>query len=199
MEALDHRLFFWIYEPHPHGLTLFLVAALTACGSGWAMIALVPMLAVARLRRLTFWLTATLLLNAIVVFLIKVLVGRDRPFVALAGVHPSLSSPTDNSFPSGHATGSFAFAFFVVAVCLAARPRGPLHRAVALGVVLIATGIGISRVYLGVHFPGDVTAGAILGASLGYVGGRLYAMRSRTPPGLLTNRVSSAGTGKSYS
>jgi len=92
---------------------------------------------------------------------------RDRP-VAFFGM-----SPSSYSFPSGHALGSLCF-YGVLAAILSARVRG---RGVRLciwsaAVVLIAM-IGLSRVYLGVHYPSDVIAGycaaAVWGGTIVFV------------------------------
>src|SRR3954451_17508695 len=81
-------------------------------------------------------------------------IDRARPFVD----HPTQSHllvgrSTDPSFPSDHATGAFAIA---VAIWLYDRTIGTVFLAVA---VLM----GFARVYVGVHYPGDVLGGAILG------------------------------------
>jgi membrane-associated phospholipid phosphatase len=81
-------------------------------------------------------------------------IDRARPFVA----HPSQSHllvgrSTDPSFPSDHATGAFAIA---VAIWLYDRTIGTVF----LGVAVL---MGFARVYVGVHYPGDVLGGAILG------------------------------------
>jgi membrane-associated phospholipid phosphatase len=63
--------------------------------------------------------------------------------------------PTSTSFPSGHSASAFAFAHAVS------------HRLPILGLPLrlLAGAVAYSRVHAGVHYPGDVVAGAILGAS----------------------------------
>lgn len=86
---------------------------------------------------------------------ISELVDRARPFVADPhGVHLFSAHAADPSFPSDHATGAFA-----VAVAILLRKRG-------WGVVaLIAAAVlSIGRVALGIHFPSDVLAGAVLGS-----------------------------------
>ena len=61
--------------------------------------------------------------------------------------------PTSHSFPSGHAASAFAFASAVGRVLPAEGI--PLHA--------LATAVAYSRVHTGVHFPGDVVLGAVIG------------------------------------
>lgn len=95
----------------------------------------------------------------IIIDLDKLLVGRHRP-----PVH-HLDRVTGHSFPSGH-TGQTAALCTVLVIELFARegPRKRFYAAVAASALLIAC-VGFSRVYLGVHYPSDVVAGAILGVS----------------------------------
>ncbi|HEY2397977.1 MAG TPA: phosphatase PAP2 family protein [Solirubrobacteraceae bacterium] len=86
---------------------------------------------------------------------IKPLVGRRRP--ELPGLPALTPTPTDLSFPSAHAATSFAGA---VAYARLGLPRAPLFG--------LAAALSFSRVYLGVHHPSDVLAGAVLGSSLGF-------------------------------
>lgn len=87
---------------------------------------------------------------------IKNLVERMRPFEAL-GLTPLVPPPESFSFPSGHALSSFASA----EVLLYADRR--------LGTVgfLLAVCIAVSRVYVCVHYPTDVVAGAVIGSAVG--------------------------------
>jgi undecaprenyl-diphosphatase len=65
--------------------------------------------------------------------------------------------PHSASFPSGHAASAFAFANAVgQSLPLAAAPLR-----------LLASAVGYSRVHTGVHYPGDVVMGAVIGASIG--------------------------------
>jgi undecaprenyl-diphosphatase len=146
------------------------IAALVASflGSGWMLLALLPGLAVRRLRWITATALATLLLTSGTVTSIKALTARVRPCNALAWAHTLLLDvPSDGSFPSGHAAGSFAFAAFVWSS----------DRRAGWPIVAFAFLVAISRVALGVHYPSDVAAGAVLGAALGWAGARVYRSR----------------------
>jgi|SRR5215210_2331131 len=84
------------------------------------------------------------------------LIGRPRPFVDdPATVHLFTAHAADAGFPSDHATAAFAIA---TAILLRNRRWGLL--ALAMAIVL-----AVGRVAVGVHFPSDVIAGAVLGSA----------------------------------
>lgn len=98
-------------------------------------------------------------LGAVAVTLVKALVGRSRP--DLIG---RLMDETSNSFPSGHAASS-AMVYLTLATLLFPVVREARMRAYLIGVALVLVGaIGVSRVYLGVHWPSDVIAGWAFGS-----------------------------------
>ena len=84
---------------------------------------------------------------------------RRRPDREAAGVAAlrQVPMPHSTSFPSGHAASGFAFANAVGASLPTAA--APLR--------LLASAVGYSRVHTGVHYPGDVVLGAVIGASIG--------------------------------
>ena len=84
---------------------------------------------------------------------LKAITNRDRPPLRYAEPKALVSVPHDGSFPSGHAATSFAAA----TILAFAFPRlWPL-------LFTLAAAIAFSRVYVGVHYPLDVVAGAVLG------------------------------------
>jgi undecaprenyl-diphosphatase len=189
MTDLDARIFLLVYAA-AGGVLTWLALLLSAIGSGWIIVALVATCAIPRWRRWSLTLGATLAASGVVVFVLKKIVDRHRPCVVLPGVHALCAMPTDPSFPSGHACGAFTAAVFIVVVMYGREEaRFPVLSPTGRGLlcallVTMALGIAWSRVYLGVHFPIDVTVGAFLGAWSGALGGKLYlrdATRGRRP------------------
>lgn len=114
------------------------------------------------------WLAAVLVAPAAIVvnFAVKKSVGRQRPVIT---EHPALArAPSKLSFPSAHATSSLAAAVALARV--EPRARRPL--------LALALTICVGRPYLGMHYPSDVAAGALLGAALG----SLAPLPPETPP-----------------
>jgi undecaprenyl-diphosphatase len=88
----------------------------------------------------------------------KVAIARVRPCRTLEGIRLILPCPRSNSMPSGHAISSFAFA-----MPLFLLTRTYIRFAWRLYPLVLASLIAFSRLYLGVHYPTDVLAGALLG------------------------------------
>lgn len=107
---------------------------------GWPVAALVPV---------------SVLSAAAVAHLAKWWFARPRPEM------PSLiAMPADWSYPSAHAMQATAFA---LAIGIAAAGRRP-SAALAVGLLLLVVAVGLSRIYLQVHFPSDVIVGVMAGA-----------------------------------
>jgi undecaprenyl-diphosphatase len=134
-----------------------LFSALTVTGSGFAMLVLLPFLAWPKTRMVTAWLFAAIVAQAAIVSILKVVVGRLRPCAALAWSTAVGVCPTSGSMPSGHAAGAFTFALFV-------SVRDPRWAPLAIGWACL---VGWSRCVLGMHYPTDVIAGALVGGAVG--------------------------------
>ena len=87
---------------------------------------------------------------------VKLIVRRPRP--VLEGLPPLGGAPSSLSFPSAHATASFAVATAMTRV----EPWGALA-------FVLAAALALGRPYLGMHYPSDVVAGAVLGVTLGLI------------------------------
>jgi len=151
--------------------------ALTGLGSGWAVFVLVPMLWHPGTRRFAGALGVAVATQAVLVWAVKLMVGRVRPWIAL-GLPAPVGAPSDGSFPSGHAAGAFCVAVFVAAALpVGWRESTGRAWAVRVAILTVAALIALSRVYLGAHFPSDVAAGALVGAAIGGVAASLHVMR----------------------
>ena len=139
---------------------------ITALGNGgilWIALALV-LICIKRTRKLGFCVAVALILDVVSCNLIlKPLIGRLRPFALDSGLVPLIKIPADASFPSGHTASSFAAAS---ALCFGkSRLKIPA--------LVLACAIAFSRLYVLVHFPTDVLAGALLGIACGFLGVKL--------------------------
>lgn len=108
--------------------------------------------------RLVIAVLATVLAAQLATDLLKILVARPRPYLVMSDIIRYGRLEPTFSFPSAHASRSFASA----AVLSAGLKRWrPLWYAIAISIAL-------SRIVLGVHFPTDVIFGALLGMGLGW-------------------------------
>ncbi len=96
--------------------------------------------------------------------LMKNLIMRDRPCVVDPSVPLAIELPKSFSFPSGHTGSSFAAAFGIFF----------FNKKIGIPAVVVAALVGLSRLYLFVHFPTDVLAGALLGTLLAYMVYRIF-------------------------
>ncbi len=141
------------------------VTALGDNGIIWILLS-AAFLVMPRYRKVGIGIVLALLLGFIICNLgLKPLAARLRPFEFNEAVHLLIKAPLDYSFPSGHTEASFA----AVTVLFLYRLRG---RFVAM---ILAIAIAFSRLYLYVHYPTDVFAGAIIGICMGLLS--VYIMK----------------------
>jgi len=159
MKDLDLKLLRWM---RTHGHTPAVEDAAVALGkagnNGLVWFLLGGALAIIDSSRWESWLICALLgpLAIGLNYAIKLLVRRPRP--VLEGLPPLGGAPSSLSFPSAHATASFAVATAMVRVDPATSAA-----------FLVAIALSLGRPYLGMHYPSDVLAGALLGVVLGLI------------------------------
>ncbi|WP_190144932.1 phosphatase PAP2 family protein [Streptomyces glebosus] len=143
-----------------------MAGALTATGSGavpYLMAVLAGLLAGRRARgrlRAVCCAVVVLAVGQAIRYGLMELLARPRPPVA-----DWTGSASGYAFPSGHATTS-ALAAGILAWGIARRARPAVARTWCVVLALWAAGVGLTRVYLGVHWPGDVLGGWFLAAGL---------------------------------
>lgn len=98
--------------------------------------------------------------------ILKNLIKRDRPAAKITTYRAWITPSDQFSFPSGHTAAAFLFACLIL----------NFYPIFAIPAFIWATAIGMSRVLLGVHYPTDLVAGAILGSSCAFLGIHLYPL-----------------------
>lgn len=109
--------------------------------------------------------------------LLKLVYARPRPDLV-----PHLVDVASASFPSGHATDSAIVYLTLGALVARSVPERPLRVYLISVAILLTLLIGVSRVYLGVHWPSDVVAGWTIGAAWALACSLAYTL-SRPAPG----------------
>ena len=165
IQQFDEQALVWIAENVRCGLLDPFMKAYTQLGNtGMLFIVLgLALLLFRPTRKAGFSALCAMLIGLIVVnFTIKPLMARPRPWLVIDGFVNLVPEKDPNSFPSGHTNAAFAFA---LALCMTAPKRWMKITAVCMAVVM-----GLSRLYVGVHFPSDVLVGALIGSLCGLLG-----------------------------
>ena len=165
IQGFDEQALVWIAQHVRNVLLDPLMTIYTKLGdAGLLFIALgLVMLLFKSTRKAGFSALCAMIIGLVVVnFTIKPLVSRPRPWVVIEGFVNLVEEKDPNSFPSGHTNAAFAFA---LALCVAAPKRWMKIAAVCAAAVM-----GLSRLYVGVHFPSDVLVGALIGSLCGLAG-----------------------------
>lgn len=105
------------------------------------------------IRLIGFEAFVALAISQVIAHLLKRILSRERPYKIIEQLNTYGIDLKDYSFPSGHTTASFSIAT-TIAINI---PR------LSLLVFFLAMVVGISRIYLGVHYPTDVAVGLVLG------------------------------------
>ena len=177
---LDVMIFQWLRTHNWPALDVVMAGFSDIARGSIIWAALAVLIALVRPGR---WPAAVQVFLAIVVaflltdYVAKPLFNRGRPYESDASTRVFGYKPTTRSFPSGHAAGAIAGAYSLARLA-------PEARAIFW---MLAALVAISRVYLGVHYPADVIAGALMGWAIAafVVGGT----RWRTTAENVTDRV----------
>ncbi len=152
---------------------MLLATEIGRAGFVWLVIALIA--AVFPRHRMAAWRVGLAVGFAYLVVdgVIKPVIDRARPFEVVDIVRVITTRPLTSSFPSGHAAAAVAGALATGRLFPAARPI----------LWTMAVLVAVSRVYVGVHWPSDVLAGALIGFLCGWfvLGGRRVAPVRQVP------------------
>jgi undecaprenyl-diphosphatase len=169
MHALDVEAFEWVARLDTPPLDQVLPRLSTAASYSrlWIGIALALAVRGGRARRTAIAAMAAVgVTSALANLLVKMVAKRRRPTSEVPEAR-RLEQPASTSFPSGHAASAAAFSGVV----------GHQFPALWLPVNALAGSVAFSRVYTGVHYPGDVVIGWLLGKSVASATNRVMRRR----------------------
>lgn len=130
------------------------ITSLGNAGMIWIVTGLI-MLCIKKYRKTGIMLVIGLTIGLILGnFILKPGIARIRPFGIREGIELLIKEPSDYSFPSGHTLASIISSVIIILN----------HKKIGYYATILAVLIAFSRLYLYVHFPTDVIAGALLGA-----------------------------------
>ena len=170
LQTLDGGALLWIQE-NLRGLLDPVVEGYTTLGNTglmWIVLSL-AMLCWKPTRKAGVAALAAMVLGLLCTnVVLKHLVARPRPWLDVAGLVPLIQEPDPNSNPSRHTSPAFAAA--------SAWWRTLPRRWMRWTGLVLAVCMGLSRLYVGVHYPSDVIAGALVGLFCGWAAWKLLQL-----------------------
>jgi undecaprenyl-diphosphatase len=160
-QCIDRTIFYFINHALSNPFFDFIMPVLSAIGDGPLLFTASFILLFSKKRELKILgliLLSGITINYYIVSGLKTLVARPRPFLVLPDVF-LLAVEKSMSFPSNHAATAF----------MAATALTAYFKKYTAIFYLFALAIAVSRVYVGVHYPSDITAGAAIGIVTGYL------------------------------
>jgi undecaprenyl-diphosphatase len=165
---MDSGILLWIQEVVRNPILNPIVTFITHLGDAgmiWMAVTAV-LLVIPKTRKIGvccfFGLLVMFIVNNLV---IKNAVARIRPYEVIEGLERLVEKPVDYSFPSGHTSAGITAAYVIT--------RMAKKKRYAIPAIILAVLIGLSRLYVGVHYPTDVMGGALLGLLYGELGYRI--------------------------
>lgn len=151
----DQRLFLWLNNHFQNKMVFLIMQFFTQLGS-LLFAAIIPVILYkfwnGRFEETALLMLGSLLVSQFFVHTIKRMVNRPRPFVVLEKAISKIRPTCKYSFPSGHTCAAFSMALV-------------MERALPGTAIMFypaAVMVGISRVYLGAHYPSDVIVGGVI-------------------------------------
>lgn len=160
---LDTRLFVRIYRLSGKRFSDHIFYGISRLGDGWIYAVILGLFFIVAPQSALSIIPAAAFafaIESVIYLIIKKNVKRIRPFKKMEDITSLIIPPDEFSFPSGHTAAATVFTVLFGTVCPVAIPF----------LVLYTTAVGFSRVYNGVHYPGDVFAGAALGGIAAKIG-----------------------------
>ena len=169
LQQFELRLLAKLFSQTERRAVVPMARALSRSGDGYLHL-LVPLL-LGALDPATFLALLSLVALALgiersVYWLVKNTLKRPRPQEALPGFRSLVVAGDQFSFPSGHSSAAF-----LLATCLLL-----LYGGIAAPMYLWACAVALSRVLLGVHYPGDIVAGAAMGSGIAVMAATILGM-----------------------
>jgi undecaprenyl-diphosphatase len=141
---------------YPSVKASFTVASRLGDGGFWYLLMLVLAVSGERMALVAAQMAITSVVGTALYKQLKMRLVRERPYIAHAGIELGTAPLDRYSFPSGHTLHAVCFTFLAVAHVPELAPL----------LVPFTLLVGASRIVLGLHYPSDVIAGAVIGATL---------------------------------
>lgn len=156
MNQFEVSILLWIQENLRGVLDGFWVFITHLGDGGYLWIAIgVALLLFKKTRAVGISVLLALLINLCITNIsLKNIIARPRPFHVNPELMTLIKHPSSFSFPSGHTSGSFTAALVLFHL---------MPKKIGVPAVVLATMIGFSRMYVGVHYPTDVLGGIVVG------------------------------------
>lgn len=120
-----------------------------------AILTVIAFLLIKKLRKTGLLMAVSLLMEFVIVnLMIKNFVARTRPYELVEGLNLLVGRASDFSFPSGHTGSAFAVAMVIFLT---------MSKRYGISALALAGLMGFSRLYVGIHYPSDVLAAALIG------------------------------------
>ena len=162
LQKYEMRLFASVFRQTERRMVIPMARAISHSGDGYLHV-LVPLLLwlldPAGFALLLPLLVISLAIERTLYWLVKNSLRRPRPQETVPGFRSLIRASDQFSFPSGHSSGAFLLATALLLI------YGP----VAAPLFLWAFAVALSRILLGVHFPGDILAGALMGSGIALI------------------------------